>query len=223
MSAMTAGSAARALPRSRPVPRPAAPRPAAHRVGYLRLVAARRSQAAKAPFVAVVVLILGAGLLGLLLLNTVLAQDAFRLHALQVEGRALADTEQALQRQVSDVQSPQTLAARAAALGMVPGGPPAFLRLSDGKVLGKAVPAPASAAVPAAPAAPAAAAVPAPAAAATVPTPAARQAAPAVAAPAVAAPAVAAPPAPTAPVVTAPAGPAAGSTWTLVTTAGGAP
>jgi hypothetical protein len=210
MSAMTAGSAARALPRSRPVPRPAAPRPAAHRVGYLRLVAARRSQAAKAPFVAVVVLILGAGLLGLLLLNTVLAQDAFRLHALQVEGRALADAEQALQRQVSDVQSPQTLAARAAALGMVPGGPPAFLRLSDGKVLGKAVPAPASAAVPAA--------VPAAlAAAATAPTPAASQAAAAAAAPAT----PVAPAALAAPAVTAPAGPTAGSTWTLVTTAGG--
>jgi hypothetical protein len=85
----------------------------------------------------------------------VLAQDAFRLHALQVQSRVLADQEQALQREVEQLQSPQSLASRATAQGMVPGGPPAFLRLSDGKVLGAAVPgaAPVVAAKPAAPAA----------------------------------------------------------------------
>jgi hypothetical protein len=124
---MTAASVARALPRAlQQSPRPA----------YLRLVAARRSTAAKTPFVLVVVLILVTGLLGLLALNTVLAQDAFKLHALQVSSRVLADREQALQRQVADLQSPQSLAARATRLGMVPGGPPAFLQLPDGKVLG---------------------------------------------------------------------------------------
>lgn len=124
---MTAASVARALPRAlQQSPRPS----------YLRLVAARRSSAAKAPFVVVVVLILVTGLLGLLALNTVLAQDAFRLHALQVSSRVLADREQALQRQVADLQSPQSLAARATRLGMVPGGPPAFLVLPEGKVLG---------------------------------------------------------------------------------------
>ncbi len=112
----------------------------APRERYLRLVAHRRSQAARTPFIAVVVLLLLGGLLGLLVLNTVLAQDAFRLHALQVEGRVLADREQALQRQVSDLQSPHALAARATSLGMVPGGSPAFLRLSDGKVLGQSEP-----------------------------------------------------------------------------------
>ena len=112
----------------------------APRERYLRLVAARRTRAARAPFVVVVVALLLSGLLGLLVLNTVLAQDAFRLHALQVEGRALADREQVLQRQVSDLQSPHTLAARATSLGMVPGGSPTFLRLSDGKVLGRSEP-----------------------------------------------------------------------------------
>lgn len=118
----------------------ALPRAATRRTVSLRLVAHRRSQAARTPFVAVVVLLLLTGLLGLLLLNTVLAQDAFRLHALQVDGRALADREQELQRDVADLQSPRSLAARATSLGMVPGGPPAFLRLADGKVLGSAVP-----------------------------------------------------------------------------------
>ena len=134
---MTAASVARALPRAlQQSPRPA----------YLRLVAARRSSAAKTPFVLVVVLILVSGLLGLLALNTVLAQDAFTLHSLQVSSRVLADREQALQRQVADLQSPQSLAARATRLGMVQGGPPAFLLLPDGKVLG--APAPGAAPLP---------------------------------------------------------------------------
>jgi hypothetical protein len=115
-------------------------RTAARSAGYLRLVVTRRSNAAKAPFIAVVVGILAAGLLGLLVLNTTLAQDAFRLHALQVQGRVLADQEQGLQREVERLQSPQALAAKATALGMVPGGPPAFLRLADGKVLGAPLP-----------------------------------------------------------------------------------
>jgi type II secretory pathway pseudopilin PulG len=123
---------------ARPSTRPAAR--ATARAGYLRLVATRRSSAARAPFVMVVVVILAVGLLGLLLLNTVLAQDAFRLHALQVQSRTLADQEQSLQREVERLQSPQSLATRATALNMVPGGTRAFLRLSDGKVLGVALP-----------------------------------------------------------------------------------
>ncbi|MBK5308059.1 MAG: hypothetical protein JJD92_15345 [Frankiaceae bacterium] len=124
---------------ARSLTRPAA-RPSARSAAYLRLVATRRSSAARAPFIAVVVGILAVGLLLLLLLNTVLAQDAFRLHSLQVQGRQLADQEQALQREVERLQSPASLANRAGALGMVPGGPPAFLRLADGKVIGAAVP-----------------------------------------------------------------------------------
>jgi hypothetical protein len=132
---MTA-AAARA---ARPAPRPAA-QPTTPRAGYLRLVTARRSSAARAPFIIAVVVILAAGLLGLLLLNTVLAQDAFRLHTLQLQSHVLADQEQSLQREVERLQSPQSLATQATRLGMVPGGPRAFLRLSDGKVLGVAVP-----------------------------------------------------------------------------------
>lgn len=141
---------------ARPAPRPPA-RAAGSRPAALRLVSPRRSSAARAPFVAVVVLILAGGLLGLLLLNTVLAQDAFRLHSLQVQGRALTVQEQVLQREVERLQAPQWLAARATQLGMVPGGAPAFLRLSDGKVLGDAVPAPAPVAAVSSPASPAAA------------------------------------------------------------------
>lgn len=102
---------------------------------------APRGPLRRSPFVAVVVSLLAAGLLGLLVLNTALAQDAFRLHTLKQESRALEDREEALRREVEAGQSPQELAGRAAELGMVPAGPPAFLRLSDGAVLGSATPA----------------------------------------------------------------------------------
>ena len=107
----------------------------------LELVPAGRSRAGRTPFVAVVVSLLAAGLLGLLVLNTVLAQDAFRLHTLKEQSRALEDVEQALQREVEALRAPQALAARAGALGMVQAGPPAFLRLPDGAVLGAETPA----------------------------------------------------------------------------------
>lgn len=132
---------------------PAAPR--ALRAASLRLVPQRRSSAAKAPFVVAVVVLLVGGLLGLLLLNTVVAQDAFRLHDLQKQGRVLGDREQALAKQVQALQAPGSISDRALALGMVPGGVPVFLRLPDGAVLG-ALTAPGSAPAPVRPAAPAA-------------------------------------------------------------------
>jgi hypothetical protein len=93
-------------------------------------------QVRRTPFALVVVAILGSGLLALLLLNTVLAQDAFVLHDLQRQTAALADREQELQQAVARDEAPSALASRAAALGMVPGGDPLFLRLPDGAVLG---------------------------------------------------------------------------------------
>ena len=126
--------------RARPAPRASSPR-----LPPLSLVPARRpvvarGALARTPFVVLVVGLLAAGLLGLLALNTALAQDAFALHTLKEDSRALADREQVLQREVEALRAPEALATRAAALGMVPAGPPAFLRLSDGAVLGASEP-----------------------------------------------------------------------------------
>ena len=134
MSVGTAGSAARtlAMPLRSPLAK-AAPKKAT----ALRLVPQRRSSAAKAPFVVVVVMLLVGGLLGLLLLNTLVAQDSFTLHDLNKNAKALQQQEQDLARQVQALQSPAELAAQATHFGMVAGGPPAFLRLTDGKVLGQ--------------------------------------------------------------------------------------
>ena len=119
---------------------PAATR-TARRKTVLTVVPSREPSGSRAPFVVAVVSLMVAGLLGLLVLNTVVAKDSFRLHTLQVEGRKLADREQALTREVEALRAPSALAAKASAMGMVQAGPPAFLRLPDGAVLGSAEPA----------------------------------------------------------------------------------
>jgi len=163
---------------------PAAPAPAVRRPP-LRLVppvAAPARRRSLVPFVLLVLVLLGACLVGALLLSTVVAENSFTLYRLSVTSARLDDQEQALRRQVEELEAPGTVAARAAKLGMVPGGDPAFLTVPEGKVLGNPQPGqappppaakpgatPAAAKPPAAkpPAAPAAAkpAVPAPPAA----------------------------------------------------------
>lgn len=106
----------------------------------LRLVPKRHSSAAKMPFVLVVVAILVGGLLGLLLLNTLVAQGSFRLHDLSTQSKQLDLREQDLAKQVEALQAPAALAAQASSFGMVQGGPPAFLQLPSGKVLGQPMP-----------------------------------------------------------------------------------
>jgi hypothetical protein len=49
----------------------------------------------------------------------------------------LTDREQALEQEVAQEASPRRLAAKAEALGMVRSENPAFIRLSDGRVLGR--------------------------------------------------------------------------------------
>ena len=138
-SGMSVGSLARRLP-TKVVPAGARPTAA------LRLVPTGRTSAPRAPFITLVVLLLAGGLLGLLALNTALAQGSFTLHALTAEGKELADREQVLEREVETLRTPRNLAEKARELGMVQSGAPAFLRLPDGTVLGAEVPAPETAA-----------------------------------------------------------------------------
>jgi len=98
-------------------------------------------KAARAPFVALMVVLVGAGLVGLLVLNTAMQNRAFALKDLQQQVAELGARQAALQLQVDRRASPQRLAREAGALGMVPNSSPVFLRLRDGKVIGEAVPA----------------------------------------------------------------------------------
>ncbi|MER6468359.1 septum formation initiator family protein [Streptomyces collinus] len=92
-----------------------------------RLFPVGRARAARAPFVLLVVLLLGGGLIGLLVLNSALSEGSFKLDALQKRTKNLTDEEQALQRDIDAYSSPDALQRRARELGMVPGGDPAFL------------------------------------------------------------------------------------------------
>ncbi|TCR22119.1 hypothetical protein [Streptomyces sp. BK205] len=98
-------------------------------------------QAARTPFVLLVVLLLGGGLIGLLVLNSALSEGSFKLTDLQKDTKSLTDEQQALQRDIDAYSAPAALVRRARELGMVPGGDPAFLD-PDGTV--KGVPSPAS-------------------------------------------------------------------------------
>ncbi|MFG2948669.1 septum formation initiator family protein [Streptomyces adustus] len=92
-----------------------------------RLFPAGRARAARTPFVLLVVLLLGGGLIGLLVLNSALSEGSFRLDDLKTDTKNLTDEEQALQRDVDSYSAPDALQRRARELGMVPGGDPAFL------------------------------------------------------------------------------------------------
>ncbi|MFF0227785.1 septum formation initiator family protein [Streptomyces sp. NPDC004629] len=106
-----------------------------------RLLPAGRAKAARTPFVLLVVLLLGGGLIGLLVLNSALSEGSFRLDDLQKGTKNLTDEEQALRRGIDAYSAPDALQRRARQLGMVPGGDPAFLD-PDGSV--KGVPSPAA-------------------------------------------------------------------------------
>ena len=107
----------------------------------LRVVSGAETKKPGAGFAVLCMLLLSAGLLGLLLLNTSLAQGAFALHDLQATSGELSDTQDALTQQIETASSPQHLAREAVSMGMVPSQSAAFLRLSDGAVFGVAKPA----------------------------------------------------------------------------------
>lgn len=125
-------AAARPLNRSAPrtVARTARPRP-------LRVVREQPQQGQPA-FVALCLALLVAGLLGVLMLNTSMAKGSFVLGDLQNTSNELADAQEELTHAVTAQSAPDELAKRALAMGMVPSTSAAFLRLSDGKVLGVA-------------------------------------------------------------------------------------
>ncbi|MBP2402395.1 FtsB family cell division protein [Streptomyces syringium] len=133
----------------------------------IRLLPAGAVGAKRTPFVLLVVVLLGSGLLSLLVLNSSLNQGSFELSRLQRKTTELTDEQQALQQEVDQLAAPDALERRARELGMVPGGSPVFLD-PDGTVHGAPSPA---AADPASLTTPLEAATPPPAPAAPAPPP----------------------------------------------------
>ena len=121
----------------RPLPRTSPRRAAAPTPRQLRVVSPPELRG-NGLFLALCVTLLLGGFVGVLMLNTAMAKGSYTMRDLQQRSDELADTQDALQHTIDGLSGPGPLAQRARALGMVPAATPAFLRLSDGKVLGVA-------------------------------------------------------------------------------------
>jgi hypothetical protein len=102
----------------------------------LALVPPRASRARRTPFVVLICTVLVLGVVGLLMFNTQMQQTSFAATALQHRATALRAQQQDLAMELQRLRDPQQLAQRARSLGMVVPADPAFVRLTDGKVLG---------------------------------------------------------------------------------------
>ncbi len=128
--------------------RPATPGP------RLTLLAPPASTRFRLPFAALCAAVLVASLLGVLVINIVLSRGAYTEHLLENRTIELTEAEQHLSERLAVQASPAVLSQRARELGMVPNTNPAFIRMSDGTVLGSPAPAeagtaPAAASIPA--------------------------------------------------------------------------
>ena len=84
----------------------------------VRTVERRAATAPRAPFAVLVVGLLGGALVSLVLLNTVLAQQAFTRSELRRENQRLDEREQGLREDIAREDGPEILHAKARRLGM---------------------------------------------------------------------------------------------------------
>lgn len=122
---------------ARPLPRTSARRTTAATPRQLKVVAPPEIRGNGA-FLALCVLLLLGGFVSVLMLNTAMAKGSYTLRDLQHRSDELTDTQDQLRHSLDAVSGPGPLAQRARELGMVKAPTPAFLRLSDGAVLGVA-------------------------------------------------------------------------------------
>lgn len=69
------------------------------------------------------------GLLFLLFINTLLAQDAFVLTHLKLQAKTVSDQREAITREIDQQSSPESLSKKALAFGMKPSQTPTFLNV----------------------------------------------------------------------------------------------
>lgn len=111
------------------------------RVPRLRVAPPLPVATPRAPFVALVLALVVGGVLGILMVNTKINENAFRLSTLKEQQARLDIREQQLKNEIAQHEAPGNLAAQARKLGLVESGPPAFIRLPDGRVIGVPQPA----------------------------------------------------------------------------------
>jgi hypothetical protein len=141
----TPRTTARATPRTAPR---AAPRPELRLVPTTPVIRPRRAASAlrnrRAPFVLLVVALLVATTLGLLILNTAIAVDSLKATQLRADNAERAQEVQRLEQQVVSASTPAEIARAAAAAGLIPAGPAAYVVIQpDGTSVVRGAPAPA--------------------------------------------------------------------------------
>ncbi|MFI5933409.1 hypothetical protein [Actinoplanes sp. NPDC051494] len=107
----------------------------------LRVAPPAPINAPRAPFIALVVGIVIAGVLGILLINTKTAENSFKLDSLEKQQSTLDARQQALKNEIDLNKMPGSLDAAAKRLGLVKADSPAFIRMPDGKIIGVMTPA----------------------------------------------------------------------------------
>ncbi|POM23997.1 Cell division protein FtsL [Actinomadura rubteroloni] len=95
-----------------------------------------RGSAPRAPFVLLIIGLLGGALVSLLLLNTVLAEDAFTLTRLQRDNKILAQQKQGLEEEIAREEAPESLRKKAEQLGMRQPDTLAWLDADTGRPIG---------------------------------------------------------------------------------------
>jgi hypothetical protein len=102
----------------------------------LRVAPPAPISAPRAPFVAVMIALVVAGVLGIQVINTKTNENSFRISKLQENQAALDNEQQQLDNQIAGYKMPGNLDAAARRLGLVKADAPAYIRLPDGKIIG---------------------------------------------------------------------------------------
>lgn len=93
-------------------------------------------QVPRAPFIMLIIIAVIGGVLGILVINTKINENQFRLTNLHQQQTGLDRQQSQLEQEIADKASPNNLAAAAMMLGLVPAGTPGYIRLPDGRVVG---------------------------------------------------------------------------------------
>jgi hypothetical protein len=118
---------------TRPVtgPDPRAPRP----VTGPATASKPRLRSPRAPFILLLIGLLGGALVSLLVISTTLAQGSFQITSLQQQNASLARQEQALTNAVAKAADPAVIAGEAEQLGMRQNPNLRFINLKNGKIV----------------------------------------------------------------------------------------
>jgi hypothetical protein len=109
-------------------------------VPWLRVAPPLPVAVPRAPFIALILVVVVGGVLGILVVNTKINENAFRLSELREQQAVLDVQEQQLKQEIARAEDPGNLTAQARKLGLVE-GTPVQIRLPDGRLTGMMTPA----------------------------------------------------------------------------------